>query len=206
MPDYQKGKIYQIWDENFQECYIGSTVQELSMRMCGHRKDYRRYKEGINSYMSVFTLFDKYGVSNCRVELVEDCSCNSKHELERREGEIIRTTDCINKNVAGRTSKERYEDDREKYLQKFKDCGERNKERRQLYHKYYRDKNKDKIKEQKRENYENQRETILIKMKQPWTCQCGLTTTVSQKYKHLKSPKHQNYINQTSQQTSENSS
>ena len=57
MPDYQKGKIYQIWDEDYQECYIGSTVQELSMRMCGHRKDYRRFKEGNGANMTVYKIF-----------------------------------------------------------------------------------------------------------------------------------------------------
>jgi hypothetical protein len=37
---------------------------------------------------------------------MENYPCHSSEELRRREGEIIRATDCINKNVAGRTPKE----------------------------------------------------------------------------------------------------
>ena len=29
MPDYQKGKIYKIWDKSYTECYVGSTIQDL---------------------------------------------------------------------------------------------------------------------------------------------------------------------------------
>ena len=200
MPNYQKGKIYQIWDENYQECYIGSTVQELSMRMCGHRKDYRRFKEGQGSYTTVYKLFDKYHETKCRIELMENYACNSKQELERREGELIRNTECVNKNIAGRTAKERYEDDRDKYLEKFRQYHKNNTERRSEYHKEYRENNKDKLKVQKRKDYENRRETVLTKLRQPWVCECGITTTVGNKCHHLKSPKHQHYLNQINQQ------
>ena len=170
MPDYQRGKIYQIGDENYQECYIGSTVQELSMRMCGHRKDYRRFKEDDGRYLTVYNTFQKHGEAKCRIELMEEYPCNSRQELERREGELIRNTECSNKNIAGRTAKERYEDDRDKYLEKFRQYHKKNIERRSEYNKEYRENNKDKVKEQKRKDYENRRDVILTKLKQPWTC------------------------------------
>ena len=176
------------------------------MRMCGHRKDYRRFKEGNGKYMTVYKIFDKYDETKCRIELIEDYPCNSRQELERREGELIRIKDCINKNIAGRTAKERYEDDRDKYLEKFKKYHENNTERRREYNKAYRENNKDKVKEQKRKDYENRREVILTKLKQPWTCECGITTTKGNKWCHLKSLKHQNYNNQNNQQEQINSS
>ena len=40
------------------------------------------------------------------IELIEDFPCNSKKELNRREGQHIRNNDCVNKNIAGRTKKE----------------------------------------------------------------------------------------------------
>ena len=70
MPDYNNGKIYQIWDEDYQECYLGSTVQELSMRMCEHRKNYRDYLKKSGVCRSVFKLFDKYDMMKCRIELL----------------------------------------------------------------------------------------------------------------------------------------
>ena len=206
MPDYQKGKIYQIWDEDYQECYIGSTVQELSMRMCGHRKDYRRFKEGNGKYMTVYKMFEKYDETKCRIELMENYPCNCKQELERREGEMIRNTDCMNKNIAGRTAKETYENDRDKYLEKFKQYHKNNTERRSKYTKEYRGKNRDKIKEQKRKDYANRREVILTELKQLWICECGITTTVGNKSRHIKSSKHQHYLNQMNQQEQTNAS
>ena len=46
MPDYQKSKIYKIWDNNYTECYVGSTTLDLSVRMAEHRKFYKQYLEG----------------------------------------------------------------------------------------------------------------------------------------------------------------
>ena len=137
---------------------------------------------------------------------MEDYPCNSKQELERREGELIRNTECVNKNIAGRTAKERYEDDRDKYLERFRQYHKSNTKRRNEYTKEYRENNKDKVKEQKRKDYENRREAILTKLKQPWICECCITTTKGNKNHHLKKAKHQNYINQASQQTPSNSS
>ena len=176
------------------------------MRMCGHRKDYRRFKEGNDRYMTVYKIFDKYDETKCRIELMEEYPCNTRQELERREGELIRNTECLNKNIAGRTAKERYEDDRDKYLEKFRQHHKNNTERRSEYNKEYREKNKDKVKEQKRKDYENRRVEILTKLKQPWICECGITTTMGNKWCHLKSLKHQHYLNQINQQEPPNNS
>ena len=61
--DYQKGKIYKIWDADYQECYVGSTCEELSHRMAGHRRKYKAYREGKsnNPETTSHKLFDKYG-------------------------------------------------------------------------------------------------------------------------------------------------
>ena len=39
---YHNGKIYQIVDIAYTKCYIGSTTEELSMRMARHRSDFKR--------------------------------------------------------------------------------------------------------------------------------------------------------------------
>ena len=174
--------------------------------MCGHRKDYRRFKEGNDKHVTVFRIFEKYDETKCRIELMENYPCNCKQELERREGEMIRNTDCMNKNIAGRTAKERYEDDRDKYLEKFKQYHKNNTERRSEYNKEYGEKNQDKIKEQTRKDYENRREVILTELEQPWICECGITTTVGNKSRHIKSPEHQHYLNQMNQQEQTNAS
>ena len=38
MPDYSKGKVYRILQDNDKTVYIGSTTQPLSARLAQHRK------------------------------------------------------------------------------------------------------------------------------------------------------------------------
>ena len=52
--------------------------------------------------MSVFEVFNEYGVENCKIELVEKFSCNDKEELHAREGQHQQDCVCVNKRVAGR--------------------------------------------------------------------------------------------------------
>ena len=102
MTKYQNGKIYQITDCNYTLCYIGSTTQSLSQRMACHRS---YYKSRTKQY-SCFSLFDAFGIDNCKIELMEAYPCNSKEELVKRKGEVIRQTNCVNKTIPNRTRKQ----------------------------------------------------------------------------------------------------
>jgi hypothetical protein len=99
---YQNGQIYKIVDNAYNMCYYGSTISKLCKRMGQHREKYRK---GILN-CTVKKIFDKYGLENCKIELVELFPCNSKKELEAREGYYIKNNECINKNIVGRTKKE----------------------------------------------------------------------------------------------------
>lgn len=117
--DYSKSKIYKITDKGYNECYYGSTIQPLSKRIGKHRSDYKRYKEGKqNNSLTSFILFDKYGLENCKIELVEEVECKTKEELHQREGFYIKNNECVNKVIAGRTWKEYYKDNRHCLIQK----------------------------------------------------------------------------------------
>ena len=87
---------------------------------------YRCHYDGrrINK-ISVFDLFDEFGMDNCNIELVEYCKCDSKDELVRREGEIIKNSDCVNKQIAGRTKKEYQQDNREQILEQKREYGKK---------------------------------------------------------------------------------
>jgi hypothetical protein len=52
-----------------------------------------------------FDIFDKYGVDNCCIVLLEDCPCDSKTKLHEREAFFIKTIPNVNKNIPGRTKK-----------------------------------------------------------------------------------------------------
>lgn len=158
---YQNGKIYMVWTTLGDDKYYGSTIQNLSMRMAKHRCDYK--KKIIN--LSVFLIFDKYGLENCKIELVLDYPCNSKEELTKKEGEYIRNNKCVNKRIAGRIDKEYYEDNKELIHQQHKNHYEDNKELIQQKHKEYREKedNKIKMKEYQKKYYETNKQKIKQK-------------------------------------------
>jgi hypothetical protein len=124
MPNYKNGKVYKIVDVNEEMVYIGSTTRQLGHRMAGHRSDFKR-----NQYCSSSILFNKYGVENCKILLLENYPCNNKEELNSKEGEYIKTLNCINKQISGQTKKEYYEKNKEKILNNFKEYREINKER-----------------------------------------------------------------------------
>jgi len=88
MVNYSYGKVYKIEPINGDEgdVYFGSTTkQHLSQRMDSHRKDYKRWKEGKRNYVSSFSLFEKYGLENCKIILLDNVNANSKDEMISKE-------------------------------------------------------------------------------------------------------------------------
>jgi len=139
MPDYTKSKIYKIvptceYEEGDE--YYGSTTRPLSERMNEHRRNYK----GKSCYWSSQILFDKYGIENCKIELVEEYSCENKEQLIKREGEIMRANKCINKRKEGRTPQEwelanwdkRQKDKKERYLENADKINENKRNKRKL--------------------------------------------------------------------------
>lgn len=111
MADYTKGKIYKIIpdnQENVEDVYIGSTTKEyLSQRMATHKTGYYNWKKTGERYISSYILFDKYGIENCKIILIENVSCKSKDELVSIENKYIHDIQCIN--LIGRKSHEKEE-------------------------------------------------------------------------------------------------
>jgi len=52
------------------------------------------------------------------IELIENFPCENKEQLNKREGEIIRSMDCVNKRIAGRTMPEYRKDTKDRILEK----------------------------------------------------------------------------------------
>lgn len=121
MTDYKNGKIYKITDSNNEMIYIGSTVLPLVFRWRVHISTYlhRSKESNINrSNYTVYSIFDKYGIDKCSIQLIEEYPCSNKGELEKREGQIIRDMrktiqSVVNKNIAGRTRQEWYIDNKD---------------------------------------------------------------------------------------------
>lgn len=134
---YTNGKIYKISSLNTDKIYIGSTIMELNKRMSKHKSDYKNKTSHSSKEILLY--------ENCIIELIEEFSCNSKKELEKREGDIILNYGelCVNKRIAGRTQKEYVNNNKEKINKYQKEYREMNKEKNKQYSIEYREKNKE---------------------------------------------------------------
>ena len=165
MVNYSNGKIYKI-EPNVGgqegDIYIGSTTQPLSKRMVCYRSHYKQWKEGTRGKTNSYDLFDKYGINSCVITLLESVKANSKDELLAKERYYIKSLDCVNKLVAGRTKPEYYTENNEQILQKAKEYYKNNKIKKQSYC----GANKEKIKEYQKQYYEDNKEKIASQQKE----------------------------------------
>ncbi len=110
---YHQSKIYKIepiTEHEEHEIYIGSTTKKyLSQRLTQHKSSYKKYLiDSINKY-SIYDLFNKYGVENFNIFLLENYNCNDINELRTKEKEYIKKLKCINKITPGLTKDEKKE-------------------------------------------------------------------------------------------------
>jgi hypothetical protein len=138
--------------------------------MVQHRSMYKSWIDGVENIRnySVFRIFEKFGVDNCRIVLVELCPCESKDELLKRESHYIRTVECVNKIIPDRTRKE-------SRAINYALNSEHIKKSDQTYKQ-----------EHRQERYD--RDTVVI------NCECGSQHGHGGKARHLKTQKHINYI------------
>jgi predicted GIY-YIG superfamily endonuclease len=159
MVNYNNGKIYKIEPISGGEdgdVYIGSTTKKyLSQRMANHRSNYKSWKNGkLKTNFTSLILFDKYGVENCQIVLLELVNVKTKDELVERESFYIRTMNCVNKVIPDRT--------REEYSLMY--C-EINKEAISITRKLYRDNNKETLRVISKNYHENNKEAINAQKK-----------------------------------------
>ena len=187
MVNYGNGKVYKIQRiGGNSNIYIGSTTKQyLSQRMDKHRSDYKQHKAGKRGLTTSFIIFDKYGIENCEIVLLESVNCNSKDELLKRERYYIENNDCVNIMVPGRTYKEYYEDNKDKIVEHRKKYYRENIDKI----KDYRDKNKDKNKEYREKN----KDKINAYQFAQCYCECGGKYIYKHKLRHMRSIKHKNY-------------
>jgi hypothetical protein len=174
MVNYSNGKIYKIQKMGGNaEIYIGSTTKQyLSQRLEKHRSDYKRFKSGkIIKNISSFDIFEKYGVENCEIVLIESVQCDTKDELLQHERRHIEANECVNKVIPIRTKDEKIE----------------------IGKQYYED-NKEVIKEKKKVYRENNKDKIKAYKTQKCICDCGVEYQHDHKSRHLKSKIHQQFV------------
>jgi hypothetical protein len=192
MPDFKTSKIYKITN-NIDECYyVGTTVRPLEHVLKTLKQEYKNYQKEkkLGAYLSLFDLFDKYGVDNCEIKLIKNFECNSKKELYNESTKYIVSINCINKNHP-----------EIKKIKELKESKELNLIPIPINKSTYTDK--------RREYYNNNKTNILEKQKKydsehikqiresrkqsQYTCSCGSVIQKSNLPQHNKSKKHLKY-------------
>jgi hypothetical protein len=153
---YSNGKVYKIEptvEHDKSDVYYGSTTKQyLSQRFDEHRSKFK--KNEMNASCSSKVLFQKYGVENCVIILLESVSATTKDELKAVEAKYIINNECVNKNIPLRTKQEWITDNKDKNKEQRKIYNDANKEKIKEQRKIYNDANKDTKKEYQKE-YDN---------------------------------------------------
>ena len=138
--NYMQGKIYKIASKDTNKIYIGSTTASLDYRFYRHRQDYCLYVNKLcSSKIYSFELFDEVGIDQCYIELICEFPCDNAHELAAEEGkhQMLNLYNIVNRNIAGRTGKQYYQDKRESILNQKREYYKNNCETRKNYQNKY---------------------------------------------------------------------
>ena len=134
MPNYQNSKVYKIWNDCNDMVYVGSTTQPLSKRWFEHKK-FCNFQPN----RKIYKAMNELGIEKFHIELIKLFPCTCREELSAEEGRTIRNLDSINhgynSNVAGRSIKQYYTDNKEEILQQQKQYKEQNKQKIAEQHK-----------------------------------------------------------------------
>jgi len=183
------GRIYKIVSGQGNECYVGSTFNELKYRFRQHKDDYREWKKDKKrGCSSSCEIFDKYEKNNCRMLLIKEYEVEDREHLKVYEQLWINKLKPINKLssfVIEPVLKKKLAEYKKKWYQdKLKENPNYNQEKYQKlivnYQKY-----REKQNQQKREKI---------------TCEiCDCEITRGGKSSHEKTKKHQNNLNNLQQ-------
>lgn len=101
--NYSNGKIYKLYSNKSNICYIGSTTQSLNKRLKQHIINYKYFKEGNHNYTSSYNIIE---TNDYEIVVLEHFPCNTRQELEQRERFFIENLKCVNKNIPTRNKTE----------------------------------------------------------------------------------------------------
>jgi len=193
--DYSKSCIYKLCcrDTNITDCYVGSTTN-FRTRKSNHKSNCNsQNKKDYNRKVYQF-IRDNGGWNNWDMVLVEKPKVNDSYELHKQERKYIEELNTtLNSSIPTRTTKEWYENNKDKLTEKRKEYCEENKDKIKEYRennkdkkKEYRENNKDKIKEYRKDYYENKKDKLKEKIECPI---CNSIITKNHLNRHQKSKK-----------------
>ena len=180
------GKIYKILCNETGEVYYGSTTKYyLCNRKSEHVSKVKRFDEGKEKLKCESYNIIKRG--NFTMSLVEEYSFDNIEQLRWRERHYIENNECVNTKRPIATRKDKYET--EKIRRQNPEVHEKNLQTNRDW--YARNKDSEERKQRKAESEKKYRDNC-----EHIECECGSSIKSNRIKDHLKTQKHQNYINQ----------
>jgi len=150
------------------DVYIGSTTQNyISHRLAEHVRNYKQWNKEKTSFTSSFLLFDKYGIDNVRIVLLELYPCHNNDELRARETYYQKQNKCVNNRMAFISKEEKLEyykqyreEHRDKQLEYNKQYYNEHRDKKLEYNKQYREEHRDEISEKQKQYREEHRDEL----------------------------------------------
>ena len=114
MSDYSKAIIYVIECSTTGNIYIGSTIQDMMLRMSKHETDFKGYYGYNTKFRAYRSSFDCMEHDTYNIYKVEDYPCDNVLELEQREAlHILKAREdgllCTNKQIPRRIKNPDYQ-------------------------------------------------------------------------------------------------
>jgi len=89
--------IYKISSDYGDLCYVGSTIRRLQDRYKDHKDKYRAWKRNPDKkYFSSYEIFEKYGIENCKITIIEKIDYTTQGEIREKERHYIGFFDTVN--------------------------------------------------------------------------------------------------------------
>jgi hypothetical protein len=186
--------IYKIScrDIKITECYVGST-EDFSQRCSEHKSDCNNeHSKGYNLKVYKYIRANG-GWDNFIIEAIIDCDLENRYDCELYYFKLFEAT--LNTNYPKRSKKQYKIDNKEYYQQYNKQYHIDNKEKISKQQKQYRIANKEHYQQYNKQYNIKNKEKIREHQYQKHNCECGKIYTQSHKARHIKTKKHQNYIN-----------
>jgi hypothetical protein len=180
--DYSKNIIYKIEcnDLNITDCYVGHTT-EFRKRKAAHKSDCNNIKSKNYNYNVYKFIRENGGWENWTMVMIQRYPCDDALEAGKRERYWFKRLNAtLNTYIPSRSQKESSQE-------YYND----NKVEIKIKRKQYNHDHKEKINKKAIKYYNDHKEQLQQKNK----CCCGGKYTTSHKSEHIKSIKHQQYVN-----------
>lgn len=166
--DYSKTHFYKIVcnDTDLNLCYVGHTT-DFKRRKYEHKSCCDNVNGKMYNHNVYKTIRENGGFENWSMILLDTLHCENSLDAKKKEREFMEELNAtLNQVYPSRSSKERYETNKEIVNEKHREYYRQNKEKHKQRQKKYDEENKEYLQQKKKEYYENNKDVLSEKAKE----------------------------------------